>query len=96
MNPNAQFERDLEQWLQSEAPASAPAGLHAAVIERARTMRQGPSWLVSLRGGTVPSPTLTIPRLGVRMAYLLVVLGLVLALIAGAILAGVFVLRQPI
>ena len=24
MNPNAQFEQDLEQWLQTEAPASAP------------------------------------------------------------------------
>ena len=47
MNPNAQFERDLEQWLAAEAPATAPAGLHAAVIDRARTRRQRPGWATS-------------------------------------------------
>jgi Tol biopolymer transport system component len=47
MNPNAQFERDLERWLQAEAPATAPAGLHAAVIDRARTRRQRPGWATS-------------------------------------------------
>ena len=47
MNPNAQFERDLEQWLQTEAPASAPAGFHASVMDRARTLRQRPSWATS-------------------------------------------------
>ena len=47
MNPNAQFERDLEQWLQAEAPATAPAGLHAAVIDRARMRRQRPGWATS-------------------------------------------------
>jgi photosystem II stability/assembly factor-like uncharacterized protein len=50
MNPNMQFERDLERWLQAEAPASAPAGLHAAVIDRARTRRQRPGWAVSPLG----------------------------------------------
>jgi hypothetical protein len=51
MNPKADlaFERDLEQWLRAEAPASAPAGLHAAVIDRARTRRQRPGWATSLR-----------------------------------------------
>ena len=48
MNPNAQFERDLEQWLQAEAPASAPAGFHASVMDRARTLRQRPGWATSL------------------------------------------------
>ena len=33
MNPNGSFERDLERWLQAEAPARAPEGLHAAVID---------------------------------------------------------------
>jgi WD40 repeat protein len=47
MNANAQFERDLERWLQAEAPATAPAGLHAAVIDRARTRRQRPGWATS-------------------------------------------------
>ena len=47
MNPNATFERELERWLGAEAPASAPDGLHAAVIDRARTMRQRRSWATS-------------------------------------------------
>ncbi len=47
MNQSAQFERDLEQWLRAEAPATAPAGLHAAVIDRARTRRQRPGWATS-------------------------------------------------
>ena len=57
MNPNAQFERDLEQWLQTEAPASAPAGFHATVMDRARTLRQRPGWTTTLPGPTVrPGP----------------------------------------
>ena len=48
MNPNEQFERDLEQWLQTEAPAGAPAGFHAAVMDRARTLRQRPGWATTL------------------------------------------------
>ena len=48
MNPNTQFERDLEQWLRTEAPASAPAGFHASVMDRARTLRQRPGWATSL------------------------------------------------
>jgi hypothetical protein len=45
MNPNTQFERDLELWLRAVAPANAPAGLHGAVIDRARTMRQRSGWM---------------------------------------------------
>lgn len=93
MNPDETIERDLERWLHAEAPTISPVGLHEAIIERARITRQRPSWLVSLHGGTVPSPTWTIPRPGVRMAYLLVVLGLVLALVAGAIFTGALRLR---
>lgn len=48
MNMDAQFERDLERWLEAVAPATAPAGLHAAVIDRARTMRQNPGWALRL------------------------------------------------
>jgi hypothetical protein len=44
MNRNVQFDRDLEQWLEAEAPASAPAGFHALVMDRARTLRQRPAW----------------------------------------------------
>ena len=44
MNTNAQFERALEQWLEAEAPASAPTGFHVSVMDRARTLRQRPAW----------------------------------------------------
>ena len=50
MNPNPTFERELERWLEAEAPTAAPVGLQAMVIERARTTRQRPSWLVRDRG----------------------------------------------
>jgi hypothetical protein len=88
MNPHTTFERELQGWLAADALASAPAGLHDMVIERARTTRQRPSWLVSLRGGAFPSPAGAIGRPAARLTYLLVVLGLVLALIAVAIAAG--------
>ena len=56
MNPNTPFERDLEQWLQTEAPASAPAGFHASVMDRARTLRQRPGWFTfhQLKGWVTP------------------------------------------
>jgi hypothetical protein len=44
MNPNAQFERDLEEWLEAAAGASAPEGFHVTVMDRARTLRQRPAW----------------------------------------------------
>ena len=50
MNPNADFERDLGQWLQAEAPSSAPAGFHAAVMDRAKTLRQRPGWIRTFPG----------------------------------------------
>jgi Galactose oxidase, central domain len=89
MNPNGTFERDLEHWLRAEAPSSGPVGLHAAVIERARSMRQRPSWRVSLRGGAFPAPARAIARPVAPVAYVLLLLGLLLALVAAAIAAGV-------
>ena len=83
MNPNAQFERDLEQWLQTEAPASAPAGFHASVMDRARTLRQRPGWATS-------NPDRRLGR-GRRMTLLAAaaVLG------GGALAAGSGILRLP-
>ena len=91
MNLPGTFERDLERWLDAQASGHAPVGLHQAVIGRARTMRQRPRWIVSLRGGTLPSPLAwRIARPVVAVAYVLVLLGLLLALIAGVIAAGAF------
>src|SRR6187200_2226065 len=84
MNPNAQFERDLEQWLQTEAPASAPAGFHASVMDRARTLRQRPGWATSL----------PVRRLG-RGRGMTLLAAAALLLVGGALAAGSGLLRLP-
>ena len=84
MNPNAQFERDLERWLQAEAPVSAPAGLHSTVIERARTMRQRPGWITSFPAR----------RFGRGRGLTLLAVAALL-LVGGAVAAGSGLLRLP-
>jgi hypothetical protein len=88
MNPTATFERDLERWLEAEAPTNGPAGLHEAIIERAATMRQRPRWLAILRDSTFPSPAGVVRRPAGRMTYAFIVLGLILALIVAVLVAG--------
>jgi len=84
MNPNTQFERDLEQWLRAEAPASAPAGFHATVMARARTLRQRPGWATSL----------PVRRLG-RGRGMTLLAAAALLLVGGAWAAGSGILRLP-
>ena len=84
MNPNTQFERDLEQWLQTEAPASAPAGFHASVMDRARTLRQRPGWVTSL----------PVRRFGRGRGLTLFAVAALL-LVGGALAAGSGFLRLP-
>ena len=84
MNPNAQFERDLEQWLQTEAPASAPAGFHATVMDRARTLRQRPGWATSF----------PVRRFG-RGRGMTLLAAAALLLVGGALAAGSGLLRLP-
>src|SRR5262245_14050721 len=84
MNPNAQFERDLEQWLEAEAPASAPAGFHAAVMDRARTLRQRPVWATTGRAR----------RLGQGRGMTLLAAAATVVLVGGALAVGSGILRQ--
>ena len=84
MNPNAPFEQDLEQWLQAEAPASAPAGFHATVMDRARTLPQRPGW----------ATTLPAPRFG-RGRGITLLAAAALLLVGGALAAGSGLLRLP-
>ena len=42
------LDRALQQWFEADAPASAPAGFHASVMDRARTLRQRPGWATAL------------------------------------------------
>ena len=83
MNPNAQFERDLEQWLQTEAPASAPPGFHASVMDRARTLRQRPGW------------TRTFPARRFGRGRGMTLLAAAALLGGGALAAGSGILRLP-
>ena len=84
MNTNAPFARDLERWLQTEAPASAPAGFHASVIDRARTVRQRPGWVTSL----------PVRRLG-RGRGITLFAAAALVLVGGAVAATSGILRLP-
>ena len=84
MNLNMQFERDLEQWLQTEAPASAPEGFHASVTDRARTLRQRPGW----------ARTFPARRLG-RGRGITLLAAAALLLVGGAFAAGSGLLRLP-
>ncbi|HEY5434931.1 MAG TPA: kelch repeat-containing protein, partial [Candidatus Limnocylindrales bacterium] len=84
MNPNGTFDRELERWLQAEAPATGPAGLHAAVIERARTMRQRPGWATSFPA-----------RWFGRGRGLTLLAAGALLLVGGAMAAGSGVVRLP-
>jgi hypothetical protein len=84
MNPNAPFERDLEQWLQAEAPASAPAGFHATVMDRARSLRQRPGWVT----------TLPARRVG-RGRGLTLLVAAALLLVGGTLAAASGLLRLP-
>ena len=87
MTADSSFDRDLERWLEAEAPATGPAGLHAASMDQARAARQRPGWVVALRSGTFATAP-TIARTSLPAAYLLVILGLLLAALAVAAAAG--------
>src|SRR5262245_50467914 len=83
MNQNAKFEQDLEQYLKTEAPTSAPAGFHTAVMDRARTLRQRPGWATSP----------PVQRIGRGRGITL--LAAALLLVDGAVAAGSGLLRLP-
>lgn len=84
-----EFDRSLATWLDAAAPASPPPNLHADAIARAGRSRQRPRWLVAVRGRAFGSFT-SAPAISRRAAWILVVLGLVVALLVGLIAVGVF------
>ena len=95
MTANDGFERDLQAWLAGMASPTAPAGLHDAVIDRARGSRQRPRWAVAVRGGSFGG-SLGINALpGVRVASVLVILAVVLATIVAAFVGGLFRSAPP-
>ncbi len=88
MTPN-DFDRTLASWLAATAPASAPPTLHADVIAHAGRSRQRSGWLVAVRGRAFGSLS-SAPPISRRGAWILVVIGLVVALVVGLIGVGAF------
>lgn len=89
MTSGVTFERVLEDWLASEAPAVSPAALHDMAIQRIEAARQRPGWLVSLRGDTFDSGRA--PTRGAMFGVATWTGLLILAILAGIlIVAGVF------
>lgn len=95
MNQTSSFDRDLERWLAVEAPATVPVDLDAAVIARARRLRQRPAWLVALNGGTIGSRGQVTARLRPARTYRLVVVAVLTALLIIAVAVGAF-RRDPV
>ena len=86
MTPNDGLDRGLTAWLEDEAAPHAPADLHTRFAEGMGRTRQRPGWATSERWISME----TRAHLGAlpRTAIALVILGLLLALAAGAIAVG--------
>ena len=85
MNPSDVFDRQISDWLHADAEHRVPEHLDA-VLRRTRTERQRPAWSSLERWLPVQSTLRFTPV--PRIAWLLVVLGLVLALAAAALWIG--------
>jgi Tol biopolymer transport system component len=90
VSASSNIDLDLRAWLVVEAPAAAPAGLHGSIVERARRSRQRGAWWVAVRGGVMGASSTTAGRTGLRLVYVLLVLGVILASVIAAIATGAF------
>jgi hypothetical protein len=80
-------EARLAVWLE-EGPTSGPDEGLSSAQARARSTRQRPDWLVTLRGGTMETTWRARPVLTARVAFILLISLLVLALTAGTVIVG--------
>src|SRR5262245_17464438 len=95
MTASDRFDVDVRAFLESEAPARAPAGLHDAVMARAPGIRQRPGWVVAFqRGGLAPSWVLGGPR--PAWVGLVALLGLILAAVVGSVLVAALLAKPPL
>ena len=85
MNPSDAFDRHISDWLHADAEHQVPEHLDA-VLRRTRTERQRPAWSSLERWFPVQSTLRFSPA--PRIAWLLVVVGLVVALAAAAVWIG--------
>jgi Tol biopolymer transport system component len=86
MTNRVELDRRLSAWLEEEAARHAPGELHARFIEDMQRSRQRPSWATTERWISME----TRARLGAvpRTAIILVIVGLLMAVAAGAIVVG--------
>jgi len=80
-------EARLAAWLE-EGPTSGPDEGVSNVQARVRSTRQRPEWLVTLKGGTMETTWRARPVLTARLAFILLISLLVLALTAGTVVVG--------
>jgi len=80
-------EARLAAWLE-EGPISGPDEGLSNVQARARSTRQRPDWLVTLKGGTMETTWRARPVLTARLAFILLIGLLALALTAGTVVVG--------
>jgi Tol biopolymer transport system component len=79
-----EFDRLLAAWMDADAPNREPEGLLQATLERTSRTRRRPSWL--LPGRWIPMQLTTRLQPVPRMAGLLLILALIVALAAAAVL----------
>jgi dipeptidyl aminopeptidase/acylaminoacyl peptidase len=85
MNPSDAFDRHVSEWLHADAEHRVPEHLDA-VLRRTRTERQRPAWSSLERWLPVQSTLRFTPV--PRIAWLLVLLGLIVSLAAAALWIG--------
>jgi TolB protein len=85
------MDRLLADWFEADGPQSEPEGLLTRALDEARGLRQDRDWLAPLRRWLPMQLTLPQPMVAPRLAWLLIVLALVIALV-GAVL---FVAGRP-
>jgi Tol biopolymer transport system component len=88
VNSSSDFDRQIADWLDAQAPMHEPEGLTYAVLARTRRIRQVPGWASLERW--LPMTVITRPALSppLRMAWLLLITLIVLAIAAGGLFAG--------
>lgn len=81
MTSSVELESALRSWMDAEAPVAVPDDLLATVLSQTAGTRQRPAWLPRL---DLPS----IPTVPLRMVWLLALILLLIAAMAGALLVG--------
>ena len=91
MSADARIEMLMAEWLTETASEQGSAAVHAQSMVAIRGTRPRPAWLAVVRGGSMSGATGARwwpGRVGRTTLYLLVVTGLILALVAAAIVGS--------